>query len=122
MSDHHAADPPTTLRIGVKLAAVLDQLREPPARSVDKPPVRLPLALHDRDWFHARIRRIRVLDLDAGMASVWAAFLAPLQSEGLPMPIPASLLAASAPMHRLTVVTRNVRDFQKSRVNVLNLF
>lgn len=74
------------------------------------------------EWFHAGIRKIRVLDLDAGTASVWASLLARLRSGGLAMPIKDSLIAASALTHRLTVVTRNVRDFEKSGVTVLNPF
>ncbi len=38
------------------------------------------------------------------------------------MPIKDSLIAASALSHGLTVVTRNVTDFRKSKVKVLNPF
>ena len=38
------------------------------------------------------------------------------------MPIKDSQIAANALAHGLTVVTRNVTDFRKSKVNVLNPF
>jgi predicted nucleic acid-binding protein len=38
------------------------------------------------------------------------------------MPIKDSLIAASALVHRLTVVTRNQRDFDKAGVEVVNPF
>ncbi len=73
-------------------------------------------------WFQAGVQKIRVLDLDTHTASVWAALLARLKSQGLSMPVKDSLIAASALAHHLSVVTRNLRDFEKSGVAVLNPF
>jgi hypothetical protein len=38
------------------------------------------------------------------------------------MPIKDSLIAATALVHGLTVATRNVRDFRKAGVKILNPF
>ena len=38
------------------------------------------------------------------------------------MPVKDSLIAASALQHQLTIVIRNVRDFQNSGVPLINLF
>ena len=75
-----------------------------------------------QSWFQAGVQKIRVLDLDTRTASVWAALLARLKSQGLSMPVKDSLIAASALAHDLTVVTRNLRDFEMSGVAVLNPF
>jgi predicted nucleic acid-binding protein len=45
-----------------------------------------------------------------------------MRSAGTAMSIKDSLIAASALAHGLTVVTRNVTDFRKAKVNVLNPF
>ena len=38
------------------------------------------------------------------------------------MPVKDSLIAATVLVHRLTVVTRNIADFQKARVKVFDPF
>jgi hypothetical protein len=73
-------------------------------------------------WFSKGVHTIRVLDLDTRTASVWAALLARLKSKGLSMPVKDSLIAASAQAHHLTVVIRNLRDFELSGVAVLKPF
>ena len=73
-------------------------------------------------WFQIGVQKIRVLDLDARTASVWASLLARLKSRGLSMPLKDSLISASALTHNLTVVTRNLRDFEPSGARVLNPF
>ena len=75
-----------------------------------------------QSWFQEGVQKIRVLDLDTRTASVWAALLARLKSQGLSMPVKDSLIAASAQAHHLTVVTRNLRDFEMCGVAVLNPF
>jgi hypothetical protein len=45
-----------------------------------------------------------------------------LKKKGRAMPVKDSLIAASALQHQLTIVTRNVRDFQNSGVPLINLF
>ena len=73
-------------------------------------------------WLQAGIKRLRVIDLDAGTAPVWAALLVRLKKKGLAMPVKDSLIAASALQHHLTVVTRNVRDFKHAGVPLINPF
>lgn len=59
----------------------------------------------------------RVLPIDSGVAERWGAL-------NVPDPLPAvdGLLAATALVHGLTLVTRNVRDVERSGVRVLNPF
>lgn len=59
----------------------------------------------------------RVLPITAAVADRWGR-LAPTQ----PLPVSDGLIAATALEHKLTVVTRNVTDFQRSGVNTLNPF
>lgn len=73
-------------------------------------------------WFAEGMKRLRVIDLDSGTASVWAALLARLKKKGRAMPVKDSLIAASAIQHQLTIVTRNVSDFQNAGVPLINPF
>ncbi len=59
----------------------------------------------------------RVLGIDVAVADRWAAL-------NVPDPIPTvdGLLAATALVHGMTVVTRNVRDIARTGVPVLNPF
>lgn len=54
----------------------------------------------------------RILNLDAAVLSAWAAFSARAELAGRPMPVMDGLLMASAQCRGLTVVTRNVQDFE----------
>jgi predicted nucleic acid-binding protein len=59
----------------------------------------------------------RVLDVDAAVAERWGAL-------NVPDPLPAvdGLLAATALVHGLTLVSRNLRDVERSGARVLNPF
>ena len=59
----------------------------------------------------------RVLPIDEPIADVWALF-------GIPDPLPIidGLLAATAKVHGLTLVTRNVADIARTGVSVLDPF
>ena len=59
----------------------------------------------------------RILPITAAIADRWGR-LCPHQ----PMPVTDGLLAATGLEHKLTVVTRNTTDFQRSGVNTLNPF
>jgi predicted nucleic acid-binding protein len=73
-------------------------------------------------WFESGVGRITCLDWTAETGLRWAKLLAEMRSAGTAMPIKDSLIAASALAHGLTVVTRNVTDFHKAKVNVLDPF
>ena len=75
-----------------------------------------------KQWLSQGVQRLQIVELDAGTASTWAALLARLSRKGLAMPVKDSLIAASALQHGLTVATRNVADFSKAEVAVLNPF
>ena len=52
----------------------------------------------------------------------WAQLLANLRAAGRAMPIKESLIAATAVVHRLTVVTRNRVDFEKAGLSIIDPF
>ena len=59
----------------------------------------------------------RVLAITSAVADRWGRL-----SPGQPLPVSDGLIAATGLEHKLTVVTRNVADFQRSGVNTLNPF
>lgn len=61
-----------------------------------------------------------VLPLDAAIALVWGRLAGESAIAGRTLPILDSLIAATALVHNLTVVTRNVDDFDACGVNTLN--
>lgn len=73
-------------------------------------------------WFEAGVRRLACLPWDAATGLRWAELLARLRSAGRSMPIKDSLIAATALVHRLAVVTRNRTDFEKAGVAVVDPF
>lgn len=79
-----------------------------------------PIAAQALDqWLH-RLRESfadRVLPLDEEIAERWGSLNVPD-----PLPTVDGLLAATAMVHDLTLVTRNVRDVERTGVRVLNPF
>jgi predicted nucleic acid-binding protein len=59
----------------------------------------------------------RVLPVTLPVASAWGR-----QRAGRPIPVIDALIAATAVVHGMTVVTRNVEDFEQAGVQVLNPF
>lgn len=73
-------------------------------------------------WFDDVARTATCLPWDAKSGVRWAELLADLRKRGRSMPVRDSMIAATALVHDLTVVTRNERDFAHARVDVLNPF
>jgi toxin FitB len=73
-------------------------------------------------WFQDGVERIHCLGWDAATGLRWARLLADLRANGRSMPIKDSLIAATALVHGLTVVTRNRRDFEKAGAEIVDPF
>jgi toxin FitB len=73
-------------------------------------------------WFDAGVQRLRCLPWEAETGLRWAQLLASLRAAGRAMPIKDSLIAATALVHDLTVVTRNRVDFEKASVSIIDPF
>lgn len=73
-------------------------------------------------WFREGVARVLCLPWDAATGLRWAKLLAKLRSSGQSMPIKDSLIAATALLHGLILVTRNVRDFNKTGVKIVDPF
>ena len=73
-------------------------------------------------WFAEGVRRLHCLSWEAETGLRWAELLAGLRASGLAMPIKESMIAATALTNRMTVVTRNLTDFEKAGCPVLNPF
>lgn len=67
------------------------------------------------EWFSGRI-----LPIDWQVANRWAELLVYCSGKDRPRPSIDSLLAATALEHGLTLVTRNVKDFEGIGVTILN--
>ncbi|MGH6900588.1 MAG: type II toxin-antitoxin system VapC family toxin [Geminicoccaceae bacterium] len=73
-------------------------------------------------WFEAGVQRLQCLPWEADTGLKWAQLLARLRAAGRAMPIKDSLMAATALVHGLTVVTRNRSDFEKAGVSIIDPF
>jgi predicted nucleic acid-binding protein len=73
-------------------------------------------------WLDEGVKRIHCLPWDAASGLRWSRLLADLRAKGRSLPVKDSMIAASALVHDLTIVTRNVRDFQSAGVRVENPF
>jgi len=73
-------------------------------------------------WFDAGVRKLYCLPWEAESGLRWAELLASLRASGRAMPIKDSLIAVTALVNGLTIVTRNRADFEKAGVKVVNPF
>lgn len=62
----------------------------------------------------------RLIDVDAQIAAVWAIVTAEARRQGQGLGVPDALLAATARVHDLTLVTRDVRDFSGLGIRLLD--
>jgi toxin FitB len=73
-------------------------------------------------WFDEGVQRFQCLAWDAATGLRWAELLARLRRLGRAMPVKDSLIAATALVHDLTVVTRDRSDFEKAGVRIVDPF
>lgn len=73
-------------------------------------------------WFDAGVQRLHCLPWEAEHGLRWAKLVAALRASGRAMPVKDSLIATTALVHDLVVVTRNREDFQKSGVKMMDPF
>ncbi len=62
----------------------------------------------------------RILPLGTDVLIQWGTLLAQLETDGNPMPAIDSLIAATVLTYGITLVTRNVADFEATGVNIFN--
>lgn len=62
----------------------------------------------------------RILQLDVPVMLEWGRLVAGLEHQGRKLPALDSLMAAQALYHRHNLVTRNVKDFQDTGVQIFN--
>jgi len=62
----------------------------------------------------------RLLPIDIRTAARWGAITGESEKRGKPLPVIDSLIAATAVVHGLTVVTRNVEDFERCGAACIN--
>lgn len=75
-------------------------------------------------WFKAICDTMegRILSFNTATARVWGQMVGSLEKKGIHLPTIDSQLAATAQRNGLTMVTRNVADFQNTGVKLLNPF
>jgi predicted nucleic acid-binding protein len=73
-------------------------------------------------WFAAVVQAIDCIPWDAAISRRWARLVVDLRRRGSAMPLLDGMIAATALEHDLTVATRNVGDFRKAGVRVVDPF
>ncbi len=73
-------------------------------------------------WFGALVQTIECLPWDATISRRWAKLVVDLRQQGVMFPLLDGMIAATALVHDLIVVTRNTRDFNKTGVKVMDPF
>jgi predicted nucleic acid-binding protein len=73
-------------------------------------------------WFDEGVKKIHCVPWEAETGLRWAELLARLRASGRAMPVKDSFIAATALANRMTVVTRNVTDFEKAGCPVIDPF
>jgi hypothetical protein len=75
-------------------------------------------------WLETLCERMagRILSFNTSTAHVWGQLKAKWERQGISVPSLDSQIAATAHRHQLALVTRNVADFEKTGIKVLNPF
>lgn len=73
-------------------------------------------------WFEVLVDTVECLPWDSETSREWAQLVVDLRRQGRAIPLFDSMIAATSRARGLTVVTRNVRDFEPAGVEVLNPF
>ncbi len=73
-------------------------------------------------WFDAGVRRLVCLPWEAHTGLRWAQLIADLRAAGRAIPIKDSMIAATALVHGLTVVTHDRADFEPAGVSIVDPF
>ena len=73
-------------------------------------------------WFDRGVQRLHCAPWEIETGLKWAELLARLRASGKAMPIKDSLIAATALLHNLIVVTRNGSDFTAAGVRIVDPF
>ena len=73
-------------------------------------------------WFISFLKKAQVLDIDTEIARRAGELRADMARRGKVRQQPDMLIAATAQIHALTLVTRNVRDFDGCGIGLLNPF
>jgi len=73
-------------------------------------------------WFEQGVIQMACLPWDLATGLRWSQLLADLRAAGQEMPIKDSMIAATALRHGLIVATRNLRNFKKAQVKLLDPF
>ena len=62
----------------------------------------------------------KILSLDTNILMVWGKLSAQVEAAGKPMPAIDSLIAATVLVYELTLITRNVGDFETAGIEIVN--
>ncbi|MHB8709198.1 MAG: PIN domain-containing protein [Desulfuromonadales bacterium] len=62
----------------------------------------------------------RVIPIDAAVAGTWGRMQGTAELAGVKLPVIDALMAATAQVYRMPVVTRNVADFERCGITVFN--
>ena len=73
-------------------------------------------------WLAGLLKQTIVIPFDVEEAREYARLMAQLRHAGATLPTKDAMIAATALVHGLTVVTRNERDFLRTGVGVVNPF
>lgn len=73
-------------------------------------------------WFNTVAQSLECLAWDAAVSRRWAQLVSDLRRKAHSMPVLDGMIAATALEHNLIVAKRNVRDYQKAGVKVLDPF